>query len=400
MLSPVRLLATRSSKLLFAVALFGNSLAAVHGQEKLSHSILMIEELSDKPTETIQSTSANVTTDKPQSPMTWSGAAPGRLASSSKGKKAPLADDPTAELVRDRFPSGKPHVERKVTLDAEGNYVNNGEYRELSEKGELLVTGHYDHGLRTGLWAKFLSGTESPLLKTYPFNKLRAPFSSTVDFDADTMNGVWVISDRDKHIACEIQLQHGQRQGTTTFYHPSGQVYLQSNYENGVLEGQSIEKNQDGKVVREEFYSSGRKQVVDTEYFNNKSVKGVTRYLSAALQVAQPDNWATTSLATYAAANEKELHGEFVTYYDNGQMATKGNYLQGQLHGSYESWFRTGELSASGAYDHGQQEGDWVWRHANGMKRAVATYDKGQVQGDTRAWDEKGKSISAKNLAK
>ena len=389
MLSPARLLAMRSSRVALGLSLLCISSQPTIGQEKATQSILMIEEPS----------SSTGKSDKPKTPMTWSGTAPAKLTASGKGTKPKIIDDPNLELVRDRFPSGKPHVERRVTLDAEGNYVNHGEYRELSEKGELLVTGNYDHGQRIGVWAKFLSGTESQLLKTYPFNKLRAPFSSTVEFEANTMNGVWVISDREKHIACEIQMQHGQRHGATTFYHPNGQVYLQSTYENGVLEGPSIEKNQDGKVVREEIYAAGRKQVVETDNYNNKSVKSVTRYLTATLKVAQPDNWDTNSLATYSAANEKELHGEFVTYYDNGQMASKGSYYLGQLHGPYESWYRTGELSASGAYDRGQQEGDWVWRHANGMKRAVATYEKGTVQGETKAWDEKGKSVSAKSVS-
>ena len=397
MLSPARIPAIRWSKVILGLPLLYLSSPSVMAQEKVTQSILTIEEPATVTPSAILPSSANVKTDKP---MSWTGSAPAKLISSGKGSKSPVVDDPSSELVRDRFPNGKPHIERRVKLDAEGNYVNHGDYRELSEKGELLVTGSYEQGKRVGVWAKFLSGTESPLLKTYPFNKLRTPLSSTVEFDADAMNGVWVISDRDKHIACEIQLQHGQRHGATTFYHPNGQVYLQSTYENGVLEGLSIEKSQDGKVVREEYYSSGRKQVVDTEHFNNKSVKSVTRYLSAVMKVTLPDNWVTTSLATYAAANEKELHGEFVTYHDNGQVATKGSYHEGQLHGPYESWYRTGELSASGAYDHGQQHGDWLWRHANGMKRAVTTYEKGQVQGEIRAWDEKGKAISSKNFDK
>lgn len=401
MLSPARMLATRSSKVAFGLSLLCVSSQVVTGQEKVTQSILTIEEPASASAPTQASSSAsNSKNDNARTPLSWTGTAPAKLASSGKGSKSLIVEDPSSELVRDRFPSGKPHFERRVKLDAEGNYVNHGEYRELSEKGELLVSGNYDQGKRVGVWAKFISGIESPLLKTYPFNKLRTPLSSTVEFEADAMNGVWVISDRDKHIACEIQLQHGQRHGAATFYHPNGQVYLQSTYENGVLEGPSIEKSPEGKVIREEYHTAGRKQVVETDHFNNKSVKSVTRYLSTALQVSQPDNWVTTSLATYAASNEKVLHGEFVTYHENGQMASKGSYHEGQLHGPYESWYRTGELSASGAYDHGQQEGDWLWRHANGMKRAVATYDKGQPQGETRAWDEKGKSISSKNLDK
>lgn len=404
MRSPVRmLLAIRSfhvGVLLFcpAINLFG---------QETTHSILTIEDSPSKAgidsKTAIQPSSAQLPGQVPASIKTWSGKAPAKLTSASKGTKTLLPNDRDTktlesidretELVRDRFPSGKPRVERRVTLDAEGNYVNHGEYREFSDKGDLLVSGSYQQGQRTGVWAKFLVGNESQLSKTYPFAKLRPPFTSSVEFEMDHMQGVWVISDRDKRVACQIELQHGQRHGTMTFYHPNGQVYLQSTYVNGVLDGPSLEKNQEGKVVRDELYTTGRKQVVETEHFNNKSVKSIMRFLTAAQQVAQPDNWVTTTLASYSSAGEKTLQGEFITYHENGQIASKGNYENGQLHGSFESWYRNGELSASGGYDHGQQHGPWTWRHANGMKRAVASYDKGEPQGEIRAWDDKGKAL-------
>lgn len=393
--APVRLLASRSLKFGFGILLLNPVFA--YAQEATSRSILTIEETPQTETEASNAIENGKESSSPSvTPMTWSGEAPAKLASSSNSAKP--ASEPVVEIevVRERFPNGKPRVEKRVTLDAEGNYVNHGDYREFSDRGELLVTGHYQHGQRIGVWAKFLNGTESPLFKTYPFNKMRPPFSSTVEFEADNMHGVWVISDRDKHVAFQIELQQGQRNGTTTVFHPNGQVFQQSTYSNGLLEGVSIEKSQDGKVVREDIYAAGRKQAVDTEHFNNKSVKSVTRYLTASLKLTQPDNWANNTLASFAPVGEKELHGEFVTYYENGQLATKGSYQKGQLHGPYESWFRTGELSASGAYDEGQQNGQWTWRHANGMKRAVASYDKGTPQGETRAWDDKGKSVTTK----
>lgn len=373
-----------------------------YGQDN-TRSILTIEESPSKDglgsKAAIQPSSAELPGQVPAAISTWSGKAPAKLTLSSKGASTLVTSDRDAELVRDRFPSGKPRVERRVALDAKGNYVNHGDYREFSEKGDLLVTGSYQHGQRTGVWAKILLGNESQLLKTYPFTKLRPPFTSSVEFETDQMQGVWVISDRDKRVACQIELQHGQRHGTMTFYHPNGQVYLQSTYANGVLEGPSLEKNQDGKVVRDELYTAGRKQVVETDHFNNKSVKSVMRMLTAAQQVAQPDNWISTTLASYSTVGEKTLHGEFITYHENGQVATKGNYDNGQLHGIYESWFRNGELSASGGYDHGKQNGQWTWRHANGMKRAVASYEKGEPQGEIRAWDEQGKTLTAKSAS-
>lgn len=398
MKSPVRLLALRSLNFGIGVLLLTPQLGVA--QEPVTRSILTIEDSpSTEKTDAKKSDFGSSTTAISNAGMTWSGATPAKLAAAGSTVKMKSHLEADLELVRDRYANGKPKSERRVTLDTQGNYVNHGEYREFSDKGELLVTGHYDQGVRTGVWAMFLSGTESQLLKTYPFTKLRPPFSSTVEFEAGQMHGVWVIADRDKRVACQVELQHGQRHGTTTLFHPNGQVYQQSSFVDGVMEGISLEKNQDGKLVREDYYTAGRKQAVETQHYSNKAVKSVVRFLTATQKIAQPDNWLTTTMASYSAGGDKEMHGEFVTYHENGQIATKGTYKNGQLHGTYESWYRTGEMAASGAYDQGQQNGQWIWRHANGMKRAIVTYDQGKPEGDTRAWDEQGKAVSFKTVS-
>ncbi len=362
---------------------------SANAQERVARSVLVIEEAASS-----SPAASRLIKDKAESGsghgLTWSGGAPTKLASMRSDN--PIHSDSSAELVRDRFPNGKVSIERHVALDASGNYVNHGEFRQFNDQGELLVTGQYSQAQRTGSWTKFLSGTESALLKTYPYNKLKMPLVSTVEFDADQMHGVWIITDRDKRVACQIELQHGQRHGLTTIFHPNGQIYQQFSFDNGVLEGVSIEKSAEGKVVREESYLAGRKQIVETDYHANKSVKSVSHYVTGVNRVATRDDWMATTLASTQVVGDKERHGEFITYHDNGKVATKSNYEHGQLHGVYENWFRTGELAASGTYHHGQQDGNWVWRHANGMKRAVATYNQGELKGELRSWDEQGKA--------
>ncbi len=323
-----------------------------------------------------------------------------KISLASSSKRAQATNSPannavvtTADVVRQRFANGKVHIERMVTQDAEGNFVNHGEYREFNERGELISSGNYSMGKRTGAWFRVVTPAETKTLNSYPFNKFRAPFTSSVEFIDDQMHGVWIITDKDKRIACQIQLHQGVREGSAVLFHSNGQVFSQSEYHNGVLNGMSIEKTAEGKVVREDNFTDGQKLIVDTEHYPNKSIKSVMRYLSDVQQVATKDNWLTTTLATVSGSNEKQMHGEFVTYYDNGQISTKGRYNRGKLDGLYESWYKTGELASSGEYSQGKQVGPWTWRHANGMKRAAATYVDGQVEGKALAWDDAGKLL-------
>ena len=45
--------------------------------------------------------------------------------------------------------------------------------------------------------------------------------------------------------------------------------------------------------------------------------------------------------------NEKgERHGYWESYFDNGQLWYKGNYVNGNKHGYWERYYRNGELES------------------------------------------------------
>ncbi|MGI9429654.1 MAG: hypothetical protein ACR2NM_13415, partial [Bythopirellula sp.] len=46
-----------------------------------------------------------------------------------------------SEVFVERFPEGSIKVEREVTLDPEGNYVNHGPWRMWSQAGKLIAEG-------------------------------------------------------------------------------------------------------------------------------------------------------------------------------------------------------------------------------------------------------------------
>ena len=56
--------------------------------------------------------------------------------------------------------------------------------------------------------------------------------------------------------------------------------------------------------------------------------------------------------------NEKgEKHGYWEDYYDNGQLAYKGNYVNGEPHGYWEVYYENGKLHYKGYYDMGKRVG-------------------------------------------
>ena len=51
--------------------------------------------------------------------------------------------------------------------------------------------------------------------------------------------------------------------------------------------------------------------------------------------------------------------GEYLEFYDNGHLKSKGKYKDGQMHGNWEFYRRDGSLMRSGRLENGQPVGKW-----------------------------------------
>ena len=71
--------------------------------------------------------------------------------------------------------------------------------------------------------------------------------------------------------------------------------------------------------------------------------------------------------------------GPWVTYYDNGQLETKGNYKNGKWDGPWIGYRRSGRLYWKGDYKNELKEGPWVFYHKDGTvnEHPSGTYKNG-----------------------
>jgi hypothetical protein len=70
-------------------------------------------------------------------------------------------DAPTVELVTERYANGKPYIERQVTLDTQGNYVNHGTWKMWAADGTAIAEGQYEMGQRVGTWTRWYGRNET-----------------------------------------------------------------------------------------------------------------------------------------------------------------------------------------------------------------------------------------------
>ena len=65
--------------------------------------------------------------------------------------------------------------------------------------------------------------------------------------------------------------------------------------------------------------------------------------------------------------NEKgQAHGCQETYFANGQLSYKENYVNGKPHGYQESYWDNGNIHYKGNYINGKIIGLWEWYHHDG----------------------------------
>lgn len=59
-------------------------------------------------------------------------------------------------------------------------------------------------------------------------------------------------------------------------------------------------------------------------------------------------------------ASYPKKSGEFLEFYDNGYLKSKGKYLEGEMHGYWEFYRRDSSIMRSGKLSHGQPVGEWT----------------------------------------
>lgn len=70
---------------------------------------------------------------------------------------------------------------------------------------------------------------------------------------------------------------------------------------------------------------------------------------------------------------DRTLHGPWITWYDSGQMKTRGGYDRGQKTGLWERWHETGRIAERGRYQQGQPVGPQKRWNQHGQRLVLLT---------------------------
>ncbi len=304
-----------------------------------------------------------------------------------------LAASSERETVRERYPNRNVKIERQVTLDAEGNYVNHGTWTMWDEKGRLLGSGEYVQGKRQGQWVRNFEAGEAEVLGG-PLSKLfKAPFVSTGTFVDDQLSGAWSVVDAEGRQVFEWNYQDNHRDGKCAWLYPNGEVWRQVEYLQGEPHGEFTEWAPDGELIAKERFDHGRREVVQVEWYAPGVKKTEALYSIARERVeVELDWWAGVHRIKVTGREGKDLrNGPYITWHRNGQMAMQGKYVDDQPDGKFHFWHPNGQKAIEGEYVGGLQTGRWTWWHENGVRQIQGAFERGAQEGQWSWWSPEGK---------
>ncbi len=317
----------------------------------------------------------------------------GDQVQAENGNTPILSTDGAIEIVRERFANGGVKVERGVTLDAEGNYVNHGAWRMFATDGKVVAEGQYDMGKRVGVWTRYHARGDSPVLGEFPLNRFKTPFVSTANFTEGVMDGEWLLVDAEEHKCMQVSIKMGQRHGPVITWLPTGKTYRQATYDQGVPVGDVLEVNsKSGELERTASYVAGRKVVSKTAHYDGgRQKKSEAMYLAATTIQKSPDDFWNLRLAEYVSEGQDLRHGPAKAWYENGKQRLEGFYQHDKKSGTFTYWHQNGQVAATGEFKDDQFHATWVWFHENGLKSSIGRYDNGVQLGEWRWWNEDGR---------
>ena len=253
--------------------------------------------------------------------------------------------DISSDFVQFYYPNGK-------VVSSEGFMVDgkpDGYWKSYYENGNLKSEGNRKNFLLDGEWKFYQEDGSISQLITYSEGKKngkRITYTSEYvleeNFSDNTKEGMSYVYDIDNHLVSSVS------------------------FSNGVENGMKKEFAEDGRIIRITDYNKGF--IISSEWINRMDGSG-------------------------------RKQGKWLTFHDNGNIATVSFYLNDKLNGYVKHYDEDGKLTDIEKYDSGKKEElakDEVKAdvrkeyYSNGKIKTIATYKNGLPEGIRREYDEKG----------
>ncbi|MEQ8907784.1 MAG: hypothetical protein RIC95_01205 [Vicingaceae bacterium] len=295
---------------------------------------------------------------------------------------------------------GKSYYYKNCQVVKEENY-NKGElegrqftYYETADSTVLLKTSTlYVEGKKEGYAYEY--ARDGRIITIIDYNKGFLSNREKINRkdEAGRKQGVWKSYYGNERLKKEERYKDDLLNGYVKLYSPEGKLESASLYIDGVK--QSEEENQADFNIQNTYYGDGSLRSQITYNLAGKK-DGIAKTFKKNGEVEKTEIYRNGYLLSSGIIDNAGLYqGLWETYYLNGQLKSKGEYLDGKKYGKWSYYFQNGTLEQEGFYDkNGEFTGTWKWYYDDSKLLRTEEFRRGLEDGILEEYDRKGNLIT------
>ena len=188
------------------------------------------------------------------------------------------------------------------------------------------------------------------------------------------------------NICSNLNYKNGNLHGNCIWYFENGNKFKEEEYENGIPHGKVIGYHENGEIGKVGHHKDG-KNVGEFIYYNDKG-----EIISKCI-FKSGEPWEGKFLYWYDLGNGIEFdklkeeivyknglpNGEWVEYYEDGQISHKGTYKNGERDGTLIRFYENDQKSIEGNFINGIENGIWKYYSEDGKLWKEESYKDGEL---------------------
>jgi uncharacterized protein len=314
-------------------------------------------------------------------------------------------------------------------LHTNGNYNNgkiDGYWEYYWDNGNLHMKGNYKDGKEDGVWDFYNSNgnlwskelyhkngfieklplTENKKLfiprklsvsdSRYSDHNNSQPIKDGVrinqyDYDGNK-TGYWEYYYLGGELSSKGNYKDGKKEGYWESYYSNGNLYFKGSYKNGLRDGYWEYYYDNGDLYSNGSYVDG-KYIKELPLTENKKLFIPRKLNKSDSRYSEWNN--SQKLVDGVRINQYDYEGNetgyWESYWDNGNLSTKGSYVDGEEDGYWETYhYNNGQLSSKGGYKNGKRYGKWEYYWDNGNLHMKGNFKNGREDGIWEFYNSNG----------
>lgn len=319
----------------------------------------------------------------------------------------------------------------KITQKKDGYYV-------MEYKGKELTKGTYKNGQRNGGWVfmgindtiqqkgMYVDGKKEGMWISYYSDGKIACY---MPFKNGVKDGVVKSLYENGNVSSETKYINNRLEGISTHYYSDGKLSHTETYVNDTLNGLAKEYYENGILKEEKYFKKGKRDSTYLFYYDSgvlwehiiykngneynvlaynspdgkpincctlKDGNGIMRFYDESSKMTKEISYKNSMkdgpyklvengiVRDDGNYKENVYHGEWIEYYETGELYLKINYTEGKKNGKATYFFKDGTISQQGEFINDEQEGVWKSFDKNNNLKSETTFSKGKYHGEAK----------------